>query len=63
MLFGFFFFLLVTGGMGWTVKLACGDKRKSKDFLSDCNTGIIDIEFDCVGVYILAASNYFASQV
>lgn len=62
MLFGFFF-LLVTGGMGWTLKLACGDKCKSKGFLSDCNTGIKDFEFDSARVYIIAVPNYFASQV
>lgn len=49
--------------MGWTVKLASGDKRESKGFLSDSNTGIKNMEFDRAGVYILAASNYFASQI
>lgn len=63
MLFGFFFFLLATGGMGWTVKLACGDKCESKGFLSDSNTGIKNMEFDSAGLYILEASNYFASQI
>uniref|UniRef100_A0A671MSW1 APG16-like 1 n=1 Tax=Sinocyclocheilus anshuiensis TaxID=1608454 RepID=A0A671MSW1_9TELE len=57
--------LLATGGMDRRVKLweVISGRCEPKGALTGSNAGITSIEFDSAGLYLLAASNDFASRI